>query len=122
MTKTDLLAGPVRWHHVADFHLAIGDDHPVDHELHQGPSLLECRLGQSLPHPLAEVRDGAGEPGALLLSVCLRFKLSRLPLELALSLLEVTPAPAVFVQQDDPGEIGLGQPLELLTEARLSPS
>ena len=28
-------------------------------------------------------------------------------LELALALLEVTPAPPVFVQQDDPGEVGL---------------
>ena len=122
MTKADLLAGPVRRHHVADLHLAIGDDHSVDQELHQGPPLLERRLGQSLPHPLPEVLDGAGKPGELLLPVCLGVKLPRLPLELALALLEVTSAPSVFVQQDDPAEIGLGQPLELLPEARLSPS
>jgi hypothetical protein len=122
MTKADLLAGPVRRHHVADLRLAIGDDHSVDQELHQGPPLLERRLGQSLPHPLAEVLDGAGKPGELLLPVCLGVKLPRLPLELALALLEVTSAPSVFVQQDDPAEIGLGQPLELLPEARLSPS
>src|SRR5215213_4441542 len=51
MTKADLLAGPVRRHHVADLHLALGGDHAVDQEFDQGPSLLECRLGQSLPHP-----------------------------------------------------------------------
>jgi hypothetical protein len=122
MTKTDLLTGPVRWHHVADLQLAVGDDHSVDQKLHQGPLLFECRLGQALPHPLAEVLNGAGKPGELLLAVRLGVKLPRLFLELALALLEVTPAPAVFVQQDDPAEIGLGQPLELLREARLSPS
>ena len=122
MTKTDLLAGPVRWHDVADLHFAVGDDHSVDQELHQGPSLLEGRLGQTLPYPLAEVLHGAGQPGELLVSVCLGFQLARLFLKLALALLEITPPPAVFVQQDDPAEIGLRQPLELLPEARLSPS
>src|SRR5215210_8005975 len=112
ITKPDLLAGPVRRHHVADLHLAIGDDHAVDQEFHQEPSLFECRLSQSLPHPPAEVLDGAGKPGELLLPVRLRLELSRLSLELALALLEVTPAPSVFVQQDDPAEVGLGQPLE----------
>ena len=84
MTKTDLLAGPVRWHDIADLHLAVGDDHSVDQELHQGPSLIEGRLGQTLPHPLAEVLNGAGKPGELLVSVCLGLELSRLFLKLAL--------------------------------------
>src|SRR5215212_4681716 len=122
MPKTDLLAGSVRWHDVAYFHLAVGDDHSVDQELHQSPSLIEDRLGQTLPHPLAEVRNGAGKPGELLVSVFLGFELSRLFLKLALALLEITPAPAVFVQQDDTAEIGLRQPLELLPEARLPTS
>ena len=122
MTKADLLASPVRWHDVADLHLAVGDDHAVDQELYQGPSLLEGRLGQTLPHPLAEILHGTRQPGQLLVSVCLGVELPRLFLNLALALLEITPAPAVFVQQDDPAEIGLGQPLELLPEARLSPS
>ncbi len=120
MTKADLLAGPVRRHHVADLHLAVGDDHSVDQELDQGPSLFERRLGQALPHPAAEILDRAGKPGEFLLPVHLRFKLPRLPLELALAVLEGAPAPPVFVQPHDPGEIGLGQPLELLPQARLS--
>ena len=122
MTKTDLLTGPVRWHHVADLQLAVGDDHAVDQQLNQRPSLLECCLGQALPHPLAEVLNGAGEPGELLLPICLRLELFRLPLELALELLKVTSAPTVFVQQDDTGEVGLGQPLKLPPEARLPSS
>jgi len=122
MTKPDLLAGPVRRHHVADLHRAVGDDHAVDQELHQRPSLLECRLGQSLPNPLTEVLDGAGKPGKLLLPVCLSIELSRLLLKLVLAPLEVTPAPPVFVQQDDPAEIGLGEPFKLLPEARLPPA
>ena len=122
MTKTDLFTVTRRWPHVADLHLAVGDDHSVDQKLHQGPLLFECRLGQALPHPLAEVLNGAGEPGELLLPICLRLELFRLPLELALALLKVTSAPTVFVQQDDTGEVGLGQPLELLPEARLPSS
>src|SRR5215217_200023 len=41
MTKTDLLARPVRRHHVADLDVAVGDDHAVDQEFDQGPPLLE---------------------------------------------------------------------------------
>ncbi len=122
MTKADLLAGLGGRHHVADLHLAVGDDHAVDQQLNQCPSLLEYRVGQALSHPLAEVLNGAGEPGELLLPVCPRLKLFRLPLELALALLKVTSTPTVFVQQDDTGEVGLSQPLELLPEAGLPPS
>jgi hypothetical protein len=122
MTKPDLLASPVRRHPVADLHLAIGDDHPVDQEFDEGPSLLECRLGQPSPHSPAEIRDGAGEPGKLVLPIRLRFEPSRLPLELPLAILEVTPAPPIFVEPHDPSEIGLGQPLELLPQARQSTS
>ncbi len=61
MTKSDLLAGPVRWHYVADLDLTIADDHPVDQKFDQGPLLLECGIGQSLPDPTAEILEGAGE-------------------------------------------------------------
>ena len=78
MTKPDLLAGPVRRHHVTDLDLSVRDDHSVDQELDEGPSLLEGRLGQPLPDPSAEALDGAGEPGELLLPVGLPLELSRL--------------------------------------------
>jgi hypothetical protein len=41
MTKPDRLAGLGGRHHVADLDLAIGDDHPIDQQLDQGPPLLE---------------------------------------------------------------------------------
>ena len=47
MTKTDLLARPIRRHHVADLDLAVGHDHPVDQELDQGSPLLEGGLVQA---------------------------------------------------------------------------
>jgi hypothetical protein len=31
--------------HVANFAIAVGDQDPIDQEFHQGPLLLECRLG-----------------------------------------------------------------------------
>ena len=34
MTKPDLLAGPIRRHHVADLHLSVGEDHPIDQDFH----------------------------------------------------------------------------------------
>src|SRR5829696_9886380 len=69
MTKTDLLARPVRRHHVANLDLAIGDDHSVDQELDQGSPLLEGGLVQALPHPPAELPDGGGQPCELLVPV-----------------------------------------------------
>ena len=119
MTKADLPAGAIRWRHVADLHLAIADDNPVDQELDEGSSLLECRPGQPLPDPLAEVLDGVGKPAELLLPVCLRFELSCLLPQLPLAVLKVTPPPPVFVQTHHTGEISLGQPLELLLQACL---
>jgi hypothetical protein len=52
----------------------------------------------------------------------LRFELPRLFPQLPQAFLKVTPPAPVFVQKHHPGEIGLGQPLELLSQARLSPS
>jgi hypothetical protein len=116
VTKTDLLARPVRRHHVANLDLAIGDDHSVDQELDQGPPLLEGGLVQALPHPPAELPDGVGQPRELLLPVRLRFELPRLLLELPLASFEVTPAPAVFVERHHAGEVGVRQTLELLPQ------
>ncbi|MDO9713554.1 hypothetical protein, partial [Paracraurococcus lichenis] len=68
MTKTDLLAGPVRWYYVSDLYLAVDDDHSVNQELDQSPSLLEGCPRQALAHSLAEVVNAGGEPGEFLLT------------------------------------------------------
>src|SRR3954453_4545650 len=120
MTKTGLLARPVRRHHVADLDVAIGDDHPVDQELDQGPPLLEGGLVQALPHPPAELPDGVGQASEFLLPVRLRHKAPFLFFELLLAPFEVTPAPTVLVQRHHAGEVGVRQALELLPQAHLS--
>ena len=45
MTKTRGLAAGMRGDGVADFHVTIGHEDPINQELHQGPFLRECRLG-----------------------------------------------------------------------------
>ena len=119
MTKADLLARPVRRHHVADLDLAVGDDHPVDQEFDQGSPLLEGGLIQALPHPPAELPDGGGQSRELLLPVRLRFELPRLFLELLLTSFEVSSAPPVLVERHHAGEIGVRQALELLPQTGL---
>src|SRR5689334_7919788 len=120
MTKTDLLARPVRRHHVSDLDVTIGDDHAVDQELDQGPPLLEGGSVQALPHPSAELPDGVGQAGELLLPVRLRHEAPFHFLELPLAPFEVTPAPTVLVQRHHAGEVGVRQALELLPQAHLS--
>ena len=123
MTKTDLLAGPVRWHDVADLDLAVGDDHPVDQELDQRPVSDRRSPGPDPAAPAGRTSSMAPESPASSLcrsacaSSCLACSSSW-----RWRSFEITPAPPVLVQQDHPAEIGLGQPLELLPEARLSPS
>ena len=41
MTKTDLLTTRAGWHHIANFHLLLGDDNAVNQELDQLPFLCE---------------------------------------------------------------------------------
>ncbi len=47
--------------HVADLDVAVGDDHPVDEQLGQQPSLLEGDGGQPGPDGLAECLDPVGD-------------------------------------------------------------
>ena len=47
--------------HVADLDLAVGDDHAVDEQLGQLPSLLEGGGGQPGPDGLAECLDPVGD-------------------------------------------------------------
>ena len=44
MTKTGLLTTRAGWHHIANFHLLIGDDNAVNQELDQLPFLCEGGL------------------------------------------------------------------------------
>jgi hypothetical protein len=50
---------------VADLHLAVGYDHPVDEQLHQQPPLRERGRGQPVPDGLAETLDPVGDSAEL---------------------------------------------------------
>jgi len=54
MTKTDLLAVRVGGQGIADLHIGIRNDHPVDEQQHELAALFEARLGQSALHPFSE--------------------------------------------------------------------
>ncbi len=65
MVFTQLTKGPVRasgggWQHVADLDLVVGDDHPVDEQLHQLAPLFEGGGGESGSDGLAERLDAVG--------------------------------------------------------------
>ncbi len=120
MTKPDLLAGPVCRHHVADLNIPISDDHPINQKFHQRPPLLKGGLGQPPLHSLAKRPNGAGQSGKFLLPVNLCLELPLLLSEPLLTFFKVTSAPPTLVQTHHASEIGLGQALELLPEARLA--
>jgi hypothetical protein len=50
--KTESECFPGGWDHVADLHLAVSDDHPVDQQLHQLAALRERGLVQAGAEPL----------------------------------------------------------------------
>ena len=54
MTKADVLAVRAGGQGVADLHLGVRDDHPVDEQHHELAALLEARLGQAVLHPFTE--------------------------------------------------------------------
>ena len=56
MTKAYPLATGAERDDVADLDLAVGDQHPVDQQLHQLPLAREVGAGQARPNPAAEVR------------------------------------------------------------------
>jgi hypothetical protein len=54
MTKTNMSAGFGGRDDIADFHLGVIDNHPVNQQFHQFSFLVKCSLGQSLLDPLTE--------------------------------------------------------------------
>jgi hypothetical protein len=48
-----------------DLHLAVGDDHPVDQQLHQLPALLEPGLMKACPQLLQDLGHRLGDRAEL---------------------------------------------------------
>ena len=116
MTKADPLALGAQRDDVADLDLAIGDEHPIDQQLHQLALLGEVGAGQTGPNSLAEVR-GRGRPaGELDPPIRLRFQLGGLHHQCLQPLLQRLPPALVFRQRDDGEQVGLGQAFQLPLE------
>jgi hypothetical protein len=104
------------WEHVADLDLAVGHDHPVDEQQHELATLLDGGRGQPLRDPSAERLEGGGDPGQLLLSRGVTTKLGFVRGQCVRPLRQVAAAALVLVERDDPPQVGVGEPLELLEQ------
>ena len=120
MAKPDVFAVRAGRQHVSDLDLGIGDDHAVDEQQHELAALLKAGLGQAGLHPLAEPLQRCRDARKLLLTRSIAAELLFLAGQRLHPLLDVAPAPFVFIQRDDSPEIGVGEPFELLAQARLA--
>ena len=101
---------------VADLDGAVGDDHAVNQQLEQCPLPLEVRLGQALPHTPAERLGMGGQLGRLVLALGAVHEVLLLALQRRETGIDVAAAPFVLGQRHHAGEVGLGEPLEVLAE------
>jgi hypothetical protein len=118
VTKPRVGAVAGGWDHVPDLHLAVGDHHPVDQQLHQLAALFEVGLAQArsqlvqhLGHRLGD-RAHLGQPRALS---------GDLPLagqQVGLLPGKGPVLPLEADQIDHLGQVGLQQPLALAGHAR----
>jgi hypothetical protein len=113
MTKTDMLAARIGGDHVADLDLLVGDDDPIDQELHQFTFLLEGGASKSTAHPLAETFHATDHAGKLHSLLRLRPQLPLLARERLVPLLQIPASSLVLCQRDHLPEVRLGQPLKL---------
>jgi DDE superfamily endonuclease len=93
--------------HVADLHLAVGDDHPVDEQLHQQPPLRERGRGQPVPDGLAEALDPVGDSAELQPLSGDRVQLALLVGQGGPAALQLPSLALQLRQGDDLGQVGL---------------
>ncbi len=104
---------------IADFHLVVGHDYPINEQFDQLPLVLERRLFQPAPHALAKVFYVLQHLPHLLLPIDLHLHLPPLLPQAVDARIEVSSAPPIFLQTHDLFQIRLGQPLDLVLQARL---
>jgi hypothetical protein len=120
LTKTRHLAARMSGDGVADFHVTIRHEDPINQEFPQSPFLCECGLGQASLHTLAEGSNGLGHLSQLSVPIHLRLQLLLLHRQGVLLLLEVVTSPLVFGQGDHTLQVGFCQALELLRDTPLA--
>jgi hypothetical protein len=118
MVFSQLAKGPVRsvgrgWQHVADLDVAAGDDHAVDEQLGQLPSLGEGGGGQPGPDGLAECLDPVGDSGEFQPLLGSGVQLTLLGLERGAAAVQFLPFAFQLRQRDHFGQVGVQQPLLL---------
>jgi hypothetical protein len=113
--------------HVADLHLAVGHDHPVDEQFDQQPSLRERRRCQPRPDGLAERLDPTGDGTQLEALLGDGVQLALLGGQRGAAAVQLLPLAVELGQRDHLGEVGVQQPLLLalqlaqgLAEGRLA--
>ena len=114
MTKPDVLALGAGREDVADLDLIVRGYDAVDQQFDQLTPLIEARALQARRHTPAERLQRGREAQDLFEAVGLPGE-PRLPLAEGLDAgLDLGAATPILRRRDDPAEIGLGQPLELL--------
>jgi hypothetical protein len=78
MTKRGGFSLRARGHNIADFHLTIGDDDPINEQFDQLSALRKGQRIQCRPKTAAKSFDAVGERGHIDLLVCLRLQLAQL--------------------------------------------
>src|SRR6266540_3245292 len=118
VTKPRLGAAWCGRDHIADLHLAVGDHHPVDQQLHQLAALLEASLAEPRARPLQHLGHRPGGRAYLDQSLTLGGDLS-----LAGQQVRLLPGKGPVLaleagQVDHLGQVGLQQALPLACHAR----
>lgn len=116
MTKTRMRTLRAGRQHVADLHLPVGDDHPVDEQLHQHPALREVGPGQPGADRGAKAFDALGEGTKLHLLAGKRLQLLLLGEQGGPAAVQLSPGVLHFGQGDHLGQVGLQQPLTLTVQ------
>src|SRR5512134_618531 len=120
MTKADVFTLGAGGQHVADFDVGIDDDDAVDEQQHELPALLEGGRGKPVLHTRTEGLEGCGDAGELLLTGSVAAELLLLSGQGPDALLQVVAPALILIERDDRSEIGVGEPFDLLVQARLA--
>jgi len=75
LTKTCHLAARMGGDDIADFHVTIGHQDPINQEFHHGPLLCKRRVSEAGPHPLAKRRHGLHHPSKFVVPISLDLEL-----------------------------------------------
>ncbi len=127
MTKRDRLPLGPRGHHIANLHLAIIDNHPINKQFHQLATLGEGQVVERRPEAVAEGVDAMRQGQDIDLLLCLCLELPELLAHTLLRLGQLVPFALEFLATDDFGQIDVEQadmlPLDLgqhLTQGALA--